>query len=409
MTALGRGRVTGAEDGTKQEERDDDLDAARFRAIAVALFLAALAALTLSAGAGASPNKPYSIVICGAGQIGCTSKNPAVIAPGGTTVNPSNLSVTFTNDNKLGTGIKLGSDNLTVPSTPAGFLVISTSLPTCPPKFNNHAPACFVLLNGGTTVGFRNLNLSPGQLISISVSAVTPAPSATACTTTSPCLWTDEAKQSNDFNGKGNDLNSDANSAYGTVMSAVASCAKQQGCSTTLGNGGTATSAPGSISTTVATSSGTTTVTQLESIDFGPPLDPSKCSGVSSPHLTYENLSNGADNGSDRSQTVTINTTDFSGYVSEVCFEDTKQFTQLVIASEGTESLAPANPTTLPDGSPGFQGLLPDCGTKPLQPLQVYCTKNPGVSQRQTTTTTQGTTHTVVVAIPPGFDLRMGN
>jgi hypothetical protein len=409
MSALGRGRVSWAEDVTKQEERDDDMDAARFRAIAVALFLAALAALTLSAGAGASPNKPYSIVICGAGQTGCTSTNPAVIAPGGTTANPSNLSVTFTNDNKLGTGIKLGSDNLNVPSTPAGFLVIGTSLPTCPPKFNKQAPACFVLLNGGTTVGFRNLNLAPGQSISISMSAVTPAPSATACTTTSPCLWTDQAKQANDFNGKGNDLNSDANSAYGTVMSAVASCAKQQGCSTTLGNGGTATSAPGSISTTVATSSGTTTVTQLESIDFGPPLDPSKCSGVSSPHLTYENLSNGADNGSDRSQTVTINTTDFSGYVSQACLETTAQFTQLVIAADGTESLAPANPTTLPDGSPGFQGLLPNCRTKQWQPLQVNCSKYPGVLQRQTTVTAQGTTHTLVAAVPPGFDLRMGN
>jgi len=377
--------------------------------MAVALFLAALAALTLSAGAGASPNKPYSIVICGGGQTGCTSANPAVIAPGGTTANPSSLSVTFTNDNKLGTGIKLGSDNLNVPSTPAGFSVISTSLPSCPPKFNKQAPACFILLDNGTTVGFRNLNLAPGQSVQINMSALTPAPSATACTTTSPCFWTDEAKQSNDFNGKGNDLNSDSNSAYGTVTSSVASCATQQVCSTTLGNGGTATSAPGSISTTVNTSSGTTTVTQLEAIDFGPPLDPSKCSGVSSPHLTYENLSNGADNGADRSQTVTINTTDFPGYVSEVCFEDTKKFTQLVIAPNGTESLAPANPTTLPDGTPGFQGLLPDCTTWPSQPLQVNCKKNPGVLQRQTTTTAQGTTHTVVAAIPPGFDWRLGN
>ena len=385
------------------------MDAARFRAMAVALFLAALAALTLSAGAGASPNKPYSIVICGGGQTGCTSANPAVIAPGGTTANPSSLSVTFTNDNKLGTGIKLGSDNLNVPSTPAGFSVISTSLPSCPPKFNKQAPACFILLDNGTTVGFRNLNLAPGQSVQINMSALTPAPSATACTTTSPCFWTDEAKQSNDFNGKGNDLNSDSNSAYGTVTSSVASCATQQVCSTTLGNGGTATSAPGSISTTVNTSSGTTTVTQLEAIDFGPPLDPSKCSGVSSPHLTYENLSNGADNGADRSQTVTINTTDFPGYVSEVCFEDTKKFTQLVIAPNGTESLAPANPTTLPDGTPGFQGLLPDCTTWPSQPLQVNCKKNPGVLQRQTTTTAQGTTHTVVAAIPPGFDWRAGN
>jgi hypothetical protein len=380
----------------------------RFRAIGVALFAAALAVLTLSAGAGANPNKPYSIVICGGGQTGCTSSNPAVIAPGGTTANPAKLSVKFRNDNKP-SGITLGSDNLNVPSTPAGFSVISTSLPACPPKFNKQAPACFVLLNGATTVGFRNLNLAPGNSIQINMSAVTPPPSTTACTTTSPCFWTDEAKQSNDFNGAGNDLNSDSNSAYGTVTSSVASCAIQQVCSTTLGNGGTATSAPGSISTTVATSSGKTTVTQLESIDFGPPLDPSKCSGVSSPHLTYEALSNGADNGSDRSETITINTTDFSGYVAQACYETSMQFTQLVIASNGTESLAPANPTTLPDGTPGFQGLLPDCATWPPHPLQVDCSENPGVLQRQTTVTAQGTTHTLVAAIPPGFDMRMGN
>ena len=392
--------------GPKQEERDDDMDAVRFRAGRVALLVAALAALTISASARATPNKPYSAVICGGGQIGCSSASPAVIAPGGTTSNPSNLTVTFTNDNKLGSGIRLGSDNLNVPSTPAGFSVISTSLPACPPSFNNSAPPCVILSPGGTTVAFRNLNLAPGRSISITMSAVTPPPSTSACTTTSPCFWSDEAKQSNDFSGTGNDLTSDGASAYGTVTSAAASCAKKQGCTTKLGDGGTASSAPGSISTTVATSSGKTAVALIESIDFGPPLDPSKCSDVSSPHLTYENLSNGADNGADRSQTITINTTDFPGYVAQGCLETTRQFTQLVIAPDGTQSLAPANPTTLPDGTPGFQGLLPDCGN---QALQVNCTKNPGVLQRQTSVTAQGTTHTLVAAIPPGFDLRAGN
>jgi hypothetical protein len=145
-------------------------------------------------------------------------------------------------------------------------------------------------------------------------------------------------------------------------------------------------------------------VTQIESIDFGAPLDPGKCSGVSSPHLTYESLSGGPDN--DRKQTITIDTTDFPGYVAQACLEARLRFTQLVIAPDGTESLAPANPTTLPDGTHGFQGLLADCGT---QALTVNCRKNPGVLQRQTTVTPQGTTHTLVAAIPPGFDLRIGN
>src|SRR5207253_1046337 len=163
---------------------------------------------------------------------GCTSANSAVIGPGGTTSNPSSLSVTFTNDNKPGTGIQLGSDNLNVPSTPAGFGVTSASTPTptpvpqCHASFNNSAPLCVV---------FSNLNLAPVQSIQINMTAVTPPPSTTACTTTSPCFWSDEAKQSNDFSGTGNDLNSDSNSAYGTVTSAVTSCAKKQGCSTKLG------------------------------------------------------------------------------------------------------------------------------------------------------------------------------
>jgi len=385
------------------------MHSARLRVAFLALLAAIAVLLVVLAPASAKPIKPYSIVICGAGQIGCTAANPAVIAPGGTVNNPSALSVTFTNDNKPGSGIKLGSDNLNVPSTPTGFSIInvsesSTPLPLCPPKFNSQAPLCYYLLNGATTIGFRNLNVDPGQSISFNVSAVTPAPSTTSCTTASPCFWTDEAKQSNDFSGTGNDLNSDSNSAYGTVMSSVASCATEQRCSTELGNGGTETSAPGSIDVTVTTSSGTTAVTQLESINFGPPLDPNLCSGVSSPNLTYETLSGGTNNGSDRTQRVTINTTDFPGYVAEACFETAMQFTQLVIAADGAESLAPANPTTLPDGSPGFQGLLPDCGDGALQ---VDCSENPGVVERQTCW--GGTVHQLMAAIPPGFDMRISN
>lgn len=364
----------------------------------------------------ANSNKPYSLVICAPGQT-CTASVPPVVAPaaGSSNSQPATMTVTFTNKNKPGSGIQLGSDNLNVPSTPTGFSVISTSLPACSTPLDQQGQPCAYLLSGGTTVGFRNLNLpatTPATSMTITMSVVTPPPSATDCTTASPCQWTDAAKQSNDFSGVGNNLTADATSAYGTITAASASCPKKQGCSTTLANGGSASSAPGSIGVKVDTSSGKTAVTQIESIDFGASLDPSKCSNVSSPHLAYENLSNGADNGSDRSQTITIDTTDFSGYVSQACLETTKQFTALVIAPDGTRSLAPASSTTLPDGSPGFQGLLPDCGTQPLQPLQVDCNKNPGVLQRQTTFGPDGVTpltHTLVAAIPPGFDLRISN
>ena len=381
----------------------------RIRAVTLTMLVTALMVLAVGAQAStAASYKPYSIVICGGGQTGCSQTNPAVIAPGGTLDNPSSLSVTFSNDNRLGTGIQVGSDNLSVPNPPPGFSVIGTSLPACPPAFNNSAPPCFILLNNGATVGFRNLNLMPGQSISISMSAITPAPSTTFCTTTSPCFWSDQARQSNDFAGAGNGLNSDGNSSYGTVMSAVATCQPQQTCTTTLANGGAANSAPGSISTTIDTSSGQTLVTQVESIDFGAPLvgpqDPNECSGVTSPHLTFYNLFNGADNGSDRSETVTINTTNFAGYESEVCFETNMPFTQLVIAPDGTESLAPADQV-----GNVFVGLLPDCATSELQAnLQVDCNTNPGVLQRENVGEGDPV-HTVVVAVPPGFDPRLMN
>jgi len=238
--------------------------------------------------------------------------------------------------------------------------------------------------------------------MTINMTAATPAP--TACTTTTSCVWTDEAKQSNDFSGTGNDLNSDGNSSYDTLTGAAASCGKN-GCTTTLDNGGTANSAPGSISTTVSTAKSNTTVTQVEAIDFGIQLPPSNCSGVSSQHMTFQNLSNG---GTDRSQTITINTTDFTGYQSEVCFATTVPFTALNLS---TGQLQAANgPLTLPDGSQGFEGLLPDCGN---QANQVNCNKNPGVvaGSRQTTVGTppQLTTHSIAAQIPPGFDSWAGN
>jgi hypothetical protein len=398
-----------------------------FGFLAVLLWLTALAS-TASAANPANSNKPYSIVICGSsttgavspnGQSGCTATNPAIVGPGGTQSFPSNLTVTLTNKNKLGSGIQLGSDNLNVPTTPSGFSVLSTSLPSCPVPLSQQGAACVYLLDssgnivssGGTTVGFRNLNLPPGGMITVTLAATTPPLSTPGCTTNQPCFWSDEAKQSNDFSGTGNDLNPDSTSAYGTVTNSTASCPKKQGCSTALADGGTAagspTGSPGSVSVTINTSSGKTSVTQIQALDFGPPPQASLCSGplgpVSSGHYTYWDMFNGADNGSDRLQTVSITTTPgFPGFQQELCFVSHQQFTMKTCDSTtGSCVLAPANPTTFSDGSPAFEGLLPDCGTKPLPPLTVDCSKLPGVLERLTNS--DGTT-TTVGSIAPGFD-----
>jgi hypothetical protein len=387
----------------------------RTRAVVYLIPVIVLCSLAFAfAASAANSRKPYSVVICGNDQTGCTGSNPAVVAPGGTTSHPATLTVTFKNDNKIGTGIKLGSDNLSVPAVTSGISVISTSLAPCPASLSQQGPACFLLFDsngnvvssGGTTVGLRNLNLDPGASITVTLSAATPPPSTSACTTASPCLWSDQAKQSNDFSGTGNDLTYDGTGTYGMVTSAVTSCPKNQGCNTKLGNGGNAGGGSGSVSVTVTTSKGKTDVTQLQALDFGTPLNPSLCSGITSLHDAYWNLSNGADNGSDRSQTVSITTTFYSGYDAHVCFFTAKPFKQVVLTNGMPSALVPATATTV-DGTAGFQGLLPDCGTKPLQPYQVDCTKNPGLQQRGVMNA-DGTV-TSVIAVPPGFDARAYN
>lgn len=369
-------------------------------------------ASTGSASNPANSNKPYSVVICGDGQTGCSDHSPAVVAPGGSASNPSKVGVTFTNDISRGnTNISLGSDNLNLPSDPAGFSVVdvllagsSTSLAQCPVSLSSFTDTCWRPLNNGATVGFRNLNLAPGQSASFTLALTTPPLSTSACTTDSPCLFPpDEAKQSNDFSGTGNDLTPDSTSSYSFVLDAVTSCAKKQGCFTNLADGGGKGDGAGSVNVIINTSGGKTAVTQIQALDFGTMPDSTNCSGVTSAHFTYWDMFNGADNGSDRSQTVSITTTPgFPGYDQEFCFVSELQFTQKTATSpSGPFGLAPATPTTFPDGGRGYQGLLPDCGSRPLPPLTVDCTKLPGVLQRLTNN--DGTT-TTVAAIPPGFD-----
>jgi hypothetical protein len=394
----------------------------------LALVVCALAFAPTAGAANAS--KPYSLVICAPGQ-NCSS-NPAVVAPGaGTIVNPdtATMTATLTNLNKPGSGITLGSDNLSVPSPPSApscFSVTDVTINgidrTCPTPLSQQGPPCYTLLNG-TTVALRNLNLpadapNPDASVTITMRVDTPAPSTTSCTTTSPpCMWTDMARQSNDFSGTGNNLGNPETGVRDTVLSAATTCQKGNSCSTTLADDSSA--SPGSISVAVSTTSGQTTVNQTEAIDYGR-LDStfngvdgvSACSGVQSEHYVYWNLFNGTDNGSDRSQKVSITTAaafsaEFPAYQPEFCLQTSRPFTAKT-APGSTGMLAPAMRLTLQDGTIVYQGLLPDCGTPPLQPLQVRCNKNPGVLKHGDQTMFPSPSTTVAM-IPPGFDARAGN
>lgn len=188
-------------------------------------FLAALAVtLALSAPAGATPSKPFSLVICALGSSeNCaptptsSANAPAAVPSGGRSVA---MTATFTNENKPTSGIRLGSVNLTPPS---GFVV--SLAPPQPP-----CPGCTATVVGNV-VQLRSLGLPPGGSVTVSMAvddhlaAGCVAPNLVPGPTNSPtCAWSTEVKQSNDFSGApGNDLTFDpAASAPYTVLAHLA-------------------------------------------------------------------------------------------------------------------------------------------------------------------------------------------
>ena len=204
----------------------------------LALFAAAAATLVFAASASAA-TKPYSLVICALGSSETCAPSQTLPAPlnqpAGVPAGATGVSMTaaFLNENKVGTGLNLGSSNLTAPS---GFTVNSASvggsaLPAC----SASTPATTSCLNGNT-VELRSLGLIPGAALTLAMT-VTPPTTLTACTVASPCVWTVSSKQSNDFSGTpGNDLNVDANtSTLNTVLAQLQFAPSSEPHNTRLG------------------------------------------------------------------------------------------------------------------------------------------------------------------------------
>lgn len=95
----------------------------------ISLGVVVLATTVLSASAVAAPSKPYSLVICALpGSETCAPTPTSTAAlPAAVPAGAANLAMTatLTNENKPGTGITLGSANLTPPS---GFTVTGVDL-----------------------------------------------------------------------------------------------------------------------------------------------------------------------------------------------------------------------------------------------------------------------------------------
>ncbi len=450
------------------------------------MWLAGLCALAAAIGAptaSAASNKPYSLVICALGSSEtCTpspsssANSPAAVPVGATSVT---MTATFTNENKPGSGIQLGSANLT---PPAGFTVSSPSVAGC--------SSCASV--SGNVVQLRGLGVSPGS--SVAVTMTVDDSSAANCLvpnqlpkpTNSVCAWSAEVKQSNDFSGQpGNDLTLaagasapytvlahlqfgtephnvvlgqfitgndyapgpavtvDITDANGTVdgsyvgpvtlalntpldvsnptpgtlggtnpenaSSGVASFADlmvnlpadgytltastadlppdasssafdaQQSAAICAANASCATEATspnwttndGGIDVKVNAAAGNSKSELAESVDFGnwpASIRDSECGGASL-HFTYSNLTTA------RLETSSVTTTDTSLTKSklnaaissqEICLAQSNFF-MAKDNSTNPPSLVPAQLVTLPDGTTGYAGLEPDCGSKSNQ------------------------------------------
>jgi hypothetical protein len=171
----------------------------------LALLGVVAATLAFSASASATPTKPYSLVICAFGASETCSPNPgppasSINAPAAVPVGGKSvpMTATFTNENKSGTGIQMGSVNLT---PPGGFIVSSPTIPCA---------GCTATVDANGIVELRFLAVPPGGTLKVSMMVDDSALPASACLapnqvpnpTNSPiCAWSAAVKQSNDFSG----------------------------------------------------------------------------------------------------------------------------------------------------------------------------------------------------------------
>lgn len=185
---------------SKSERRD------RRRVLRPLVAVAALAAFAIvlvptgSAKPPASNNKKYSLCLQGTGDIGsfCKTTNQSHLSAGSTT------SMTLTINNDPASPSVLGSMNF---DAPAGLSITSAS-PSATP-----AGDVTLVANGGANgtgeLQIRNLNLAAGSSANVTFSVQAPCAGG-------PFPWPDPAvKQSNDFNGTGNDFNNPPTSFVG--------------------------------------------------------------------------------------------------------------------------------------------------------------------------------------------------
>ncbi|HTI32779.1 MAG TPA: hypothetical protein VL422_03820 [Miltoncostaea sp.] len=229
--------------------------------------LAAVVAVTVAAFgaaiAGSTPDKPYSAFISAPPSQAATTTKATTSVGGGASVG-----LRLRNDTRTQ---GLGSANVTLP----------TGLTITPGSVTLVTPAGGTATVSGQVLQLRNLDLAPGQSAFVRFAAVVPCTAAGANYSLAI-----KVKQSNDFNGTGNDLNA---ATPAPVLGGVGSCVPCKGGQQC--NANTSTSASLASVSGVATTTGDQIRVSLGAAD-APDVD---CSGYSESTETVEfDLSNAA-------------------------------------------------------------------------------------------------------------------
>lgn len=161
---------------------------------AIVVLLSLVVVPTASAG-----NKPYSVVI----------------SPGSVSSGTVTMTAKFTNETSHQ---RLGAANLVAPAQFTITSVVSLSVP--PPATATLVTSCAASGVTGSCVQLRNLSLPPGASVTVTMTVNT---SAATCGSPTAYTWGVQAKQANNFNGVGNDLDLDVSrSSLTTAVSCTA-------------------------------------------------------------------------------------------------------------------------------------------------------------------------------------------
>jgi hypothetical protein len=239
------------------------------------------------------------------------------------------------------------------------------------------APAGFMITGATGTASvtsssalFLNLNLASGASTTLTVSATVPCGPSTY-------TWGIVAKQSNDFNGAGNNFQLDPASA-GNLSGALTGSCTAQPCppSTPCAASASSATTSGTVTTSAPLPSGDSIVTGMESINSS--------FNYSCPTYTAMAFSDvfgfAIFNASGVPQPITLTVTlridkslvDISGHPGasswQICYASTTSFNALAGTSQQNVTIG---------GNPGyFTGLLPDCSNPAVAPCVQSRNKN---------------------------------